>query len=105
MRSASRTSRWSSATRTRDFTARSPRGGGASPGLEVEHRGVHAVAQALGSRSVVEHVPQMTSTAAAEDLGARHEVAVVLVGLHARLGGGSGETRPAGSRIELCARV
>src|SRR5215468_7852898 len=105
MRSASRTSRWSSATRTRDFTARPPRGGGGSPRLEVERRGIHAVAQSLGSRSVVEHVAQMTATAAAEDLGARHEVTVVLVGLHARLGGRSRETGPAGARIELRARV
>src|SRR4030095_2205978 len=105
MRSASRTSRWSSATRTRDFTAGTPRDGRSSPGLEVERCGVHTVAQPLGGRSVVEHGAQVRVAAAAQNLGAGHVETVVLVGLHARLGGGHGEAGPAGARIELRARV
>ena len=74
-------------------------------GLEVQAAGVHAVAQAVRAGAVVEDVTEMTTAAAAHDLGALH--AELTVGLrldrfrHQRLG----EARPAGARLELRVRV
>src|SRR6185503_3663565 len=94
---ASRTSRWSSAIRTR--------GRKRSPRLECERGRVHAVAQTGRLRPVVEDVPQVRVAAAAENLGPRQEGAIVLVRLHARGRGGSREARPPGAGFELGLRV
>src|SRR4051812_6898858 len=108
-RTASRTSRWSSATRTRaGFTGMrewSARSGRRSTGLEVERRGVHAVPQPRRLGPVVEDVSEVRAAALAEDLRARHEEAAILVGHHALLGGGRPEARPSRSRIEFRLRL
>src|ERR1700735_1882552 len=73
--------------------------------LERQRAGVDAVPVAGRGRAVVEDVAEGTATAAADDIGAAHEGAVVLPQLD-RLGdGGLGEARPAGARVELGVRA
>src|SRR5450755_4169823 len=76
-----------------------------SPRLEIERRGVHAVAQPRRLGAVVEDVAEVRAAAAAEDLGARGEEAAVLFRLDARLRQRRPEARPTRPRIELGLRA
>src|SRR6185437_10984123 len=68
--------------------------------LEPHRRAVHAITLAGGRRAVREQVPQMPTAAAAMHLGADHEKAAVLMGLH-RIVQRREEARPAGAALEL----
>jgi hypothetical protein len=74
---------------------------------QVAHRnesqggGVHAVAQARGSRPVLEHVPQMRIREPAANLRADHAEAPVGVNHDVARFQGPGEARPPGSRFVL----
>src|SRR4051812_20907154 len=69
-------------------------------GLEIEGRGVHAVAQALRPRAVREHVAEVCAALCTDRFGAHHAVAHI-ADLLDRAGDGLRKTRPAAARIEL----
>src|SRR5690242_15445372 len=69
--------------------------------LQIESARVDAVAQPGGVGTVVEHVPEMASAAAAQDLGALHEQASVLAGLDVLGDGRLVEAGPSGAGVEL----
>src|SRR5690242_2444461 len=66
---------------------------------EVQSARVDAVAQPGWIRAVVEHVPEMASAAAAQDLGAPHPEAAVLADLDVLRHGRLVEARPPGAGI------
>src|SRR6185503_14261852 len=69
--------------------------------LELERRGVHAVAQARGLGAVVEDVPEVRVATRAQHLGALREPAVVLLLRDVLLRHRLEEARPAGAGVEL----
>src|SRR5262245_42831947 len=69
--------------------------------LEPQRRRVHAIPLPRRLRAVVEDVPEVRVAAAAHDLGAAHEPAVVRVLGHAALRHRRPEARPAGAGVEL----
>ena len=69
--------------------------------LQVQSARVDAVAQAGGVRTVVEHVSEVASAAAAQDLGPPHPEAAVLANLDVLRDGRLVEAGPAGAGIEL----
>jgi len=80
-------------------------GPGSGPGFELQTDGVDAVAQAGGRWAVFEDVAQVGVAAGAGHFGADHAVAAVLVLFHRFGCHGSGETGPAGTRVELVPAV
>src|SRR6478672_7198753 len=73
--------------------------------LQVERDRVDAVALARAGRSVIEHVPEMSTAGRAADRCPRHAVAGVHVEVHVGAVGRLAEAGPARSRIELGIRV
>src|SRR5882724_1941908 len=74
-------------------------------GLEIQRRRVDAVALARRLGAVGKDVAEMSGTAGAMHLGARHEEAAVGLGLDGFLAGRLIEARPAGAGIELRRRI
>ena len=72
---------------------------------EVQRAGVDAVPLPARPGPIVEDVPEMPTAAAADDLGAAHEEAVVGPQLDGLGDGGLGEARPAGAGLELGVRA
>src|SRR5215470_16969399 len=68
--------------------------------LEVHRHAIDAVAQMGRRRPVLEHMAEMTATAAAMHLGANHAVARIRRGFH-RAGLRIVEARPAGAALEF----
>jgi len=72
------------------------------PLLEIQRRGIDAVAQPRRLGAVIEHVPQMRAAARADDFDSE-ELAPALL-RHVLLRDGRGEAGPTGARIELGVR-
>src|SRR5262249_49017510 len=73
--------------------------------LELQRRGVHAVALAGRLGAVIEDVAQMAATAFTEDFVARHEEATVCFSCDAVFRKGLPKARPARTGIKLRLRV
>src|ERR1700760_3559184 len=73
--------------------------------LEGQRGRVDAVAVPGRARAVTKDVAQVPATAAAADLGAAHEHAVVRTQLDRVVGSGLEEARPAGTGVELGVRL
>src|SRR5688572_16686568 len=69
--------------------------------LERERSRVDAVALAGWIGTIVEHVAKMGVAAAAQHLGAAHEVTIVLIGCDVLRRRGLPEARPTGTGIKL----
>ncbi len=76
------------------------RSGASGFGCESHRNAVHAVAQPSGGGSVIEHVTQVTSAAAAMHFGSNHQEAAILGGSDRSIQGRP-EARPSGAAFKL----
>src|SRR5438105_609475 len=72
---------------------------------EVQRSRVNAVAQPGRIRTVVEHMPEMSTAAGARHLGAAHSPGIIRRGVDVLLGQRRVEARPAAFGIELGLRT
>src|SRR3546814_8743924 len=68
---------------------------------DLKRGGIHAITQALRTRAIGKDMAQMAFTCRAAHFGSNHAMADIPVLLHRILFDRSGETGPAGARIEL----
>ena len=73
--------------------------------VELERRGIDAVAMGAGAGAVVETMAEVRVAAAAANLRPDHAVALVDLGVHVQFVGGLAEAGPAAAGIELRSRL